>query len=93
MLFNRLEPGGSDRSVFTIRNVGRSTFEGAIVAIEEWISVAPPTVIIEPNAEIEIDVQVKAPEKKNVRVEGSIEIRSVGESSRRVPVVLRTVRK
>lgn len=93
VLFNRLEPGGTERSVFTIRNAGRSTFEGAVVAIEDWIAVTPPTVLIEPNAEIEIDVQVKAPEKKNARVEGSIEIRSVGESSRRVPIVLRTVRK
>lgn len=93
VLFNRLDPGGEERGALVIRNAGRTPFEGAVVAIEEWISVSPPTVYIEPNAELELDVHVSAPDKKNARIEGSIEIRSVGESSRRVPVVLRTTRK
>lgn len=93
VLFNRVDPGAEQRGVFVLRNAGRTPFEGAIVAIEDWISVSPPTVFIEPNAEIEIDVQITAPDKKNTRYEGSVEIRAVGESSRRIPVVVRTARK
>lgn len=90
---NQLQPGESGRTMFTIENKGKTTYQGAIVPIEEWIQVNPPTVFLEPRSSIVIDVIATAPDRKKVRLEGSIEIRSPGESSRRVPIVLRTVRR
>ena len=47
----------------------------------------------EAKSEIDVDVTIRAPEEKEVRLEGSVEIRTVGESSKRIPIVLRTVRR
>jgi hypothetical protein len=91
--FNRLQPEQRATLSFNIKNRGKYPFEGAIVPIEEWISVNPPTIYLEPRSDIDIDVTVVAPDKKKMRVEGSVEIRGVGEPSRRVPIVVRTVRK
>jgi hypothetical protein len=91
--YNKIQPDSKAASSFTLRNRGKYPFEGAIVPIESWITVTPPTVYLEPRSEIDIDVIITAPGRKKARIEGSIEIRSVGESSRRIPIVVRTVRR
>jgi len=89
-LYNKIEPSAEATTKITIRNVGRSAFEGTVVPIEEWISVNPTTITVEPGSRIDVDVTIKAQATSRTRLEGTIEVRSEGASSHRVPVVIRT---
>ncbi|MEZ7893460.1 MAG: hypothetical protein QMC67_17125 [Candidatus Wallbacteria bacterium] len=88
--YNNIEPNGESTTRVTFVNKGKSVFEGTVVPIENWISVNPTTVTIEPGSKIDVDVTIKAQESSKTRFEGSIELRTEGESSRRIPVVVRT---
>ncbi len=89
-LYNRMEPGAEGSARLTIRNQAKSTFEGTVVPIENWISVNPTVVTIEAGSSIDVEVIVTAQETAKTRLEGTIELRTEGESSRRIPVVVRT---
>lgn len=89
-LYNRMEPGAEGSARLTLRNQAKSTYEGTVVPIENWISVNPTVVTIEPGSSIDVEVIVTAQETSKTRLEGTIELRTEGESSRRVPVVVRT---
>jgi len=89
-LYNRLEPGAEAATRLNIRNQAKSVYEGTVVPIENWITVNPTVITIEPGSSIDIDVNITAQETSKTRLEGSIELRTEGESSRRIPVVVRT---
>lgn len=89
-LYNRLEPGAEATTRITVRNQAKSTYEGTVVPIENWITVNPTVVTIEPGSSIDIEVGITAQSTSKSRLEGSIELRTEGESSRRIPVVVRT---
>ncbi len=89
-LYNRLEPGAEAATRINIRNQAKSVYEGTVVPIENWITVNPTVVTIEPGSSIDIDVNITAQETPKTRLEGSIELRTEGESSKRIPVVVRT---
>jgi len=86
-LYNRLETGAEATTRLTVRNQARSTYEGTVVPIENWITVNPTVVTIEPGSSIDIEVSVVAPSAAKARIEGTVELRTEGESSKRIPVV------
>lgn len=89
-LYNRMDPGAEGSTRLTLRNQAKSVYEGTVVPIENWISVNPTVVTIEPGSSIDVEVIVTAQETSKTRLEGTIELRTEGESSRRIPVVVRT---
>ncbi|HNY11823.1 MAG TPA: hypothetical protein PKK26_09565 [Candidatus Wallbacteria bacterium] len=89
-LYNRIEPAAEATTKITLKNRAKSVYEGTVVPVENWITVNPTTVTIEPGSKIDVDVTIKAQETSKSRLEGSIELRTEGESSKRVPVVVRT---
>jgi len=89
-LYNRIEPGAEATTKITLKNRAKSVFEGTIVPVENWITVNPTTVTIEPGSKIDVDVTIKAQETSKSRLEGTIELRTEGESSKRIPAVVRT---
>ena len=89
-LYNRLESGAEATTRLTVRNQARSTYEGTVVPIENWITVNPTVVTIEPGSSIDIEVSIVAPSAAKARIEGTVELRTEGESSKRIPVVVRT---
>ncbi len=89
-LYNRMEPGSEGSVRLTIRNQAKSVYEGTVVPIENWISVNPTVVTIEPGSSIDVEVIITSQETSKTRLEGTIELRTEGESSRRIPVVVRT---
>ncbi len=89
-LYNRMEPGAEGSARITLRNQAKSTYEGTVVPIENWISVNPTVVTIEPGSSIDVEVIVTSQETSKTRLEGTIELRTEGESSKRIPVVVRT---
>jgi len=89
-LYNRIEPGAEATTKLTLKNRAKSVFEGTIVPVENWITVNPTTVTIEPGSKIDIDVTIKAQETSKTRLEGTIELRTEGESSKRIATVVRT---
>ncbi len=89
-LYNRLETGAEATTRLTIRNQARSAYEGTVVPIENWITVNPTVVTIEPGSSIDVEVSITAPSAAKARIEGTVELRTEGESSKRIPVVVRT---
>jgi hypothetical protein len=89
-LYNRLEAGAEATTRLTVRNQARATYEGTVVPIENWITVNPTVVTIEPGSSIDIEVSIVAPSAAKARIEGTVELRTEGESSKRIPVVART---
>ena|GEM_PF-7073126 len=89
-LYNKLDPGAEASTKVTIKNLSKAAYEGTVVPIENWITVNPTVVTIEPGSSIDIEVSVKAQETSKTRLEGTIELRTEGESSKRIPVVVRT---
>ncbi|HOD41923.1 MAG TPA: hypothetical protein PKW98_06450 [Candidatus Wallbacteria bacterium] len=89
-LYNRIEPGAEATTRISVRNQAKSVYEGTVVPIENWITVNPTVVTIEPGSSIDVEVNITAPSAPKTRLEGSIELRTEGESSKRVPVVVRT---